>query len=61
MEYIPKEIKEIIENKSTISNIYGMQAYDSIMYGYICYIFNNFMFDNKSLVDFNDFKKKMIM
>ena len=36
VEHIPKEIKKIIGNKNVITNIYRMQAYDSIMCGYFC-------------------------
>ena len=30
-EHIPKEIKEFVKNKNTTTNIFRMQAYDSIM------------------------------
>ena len=36
VEHIPKEIRRFIGNKSIITNIYRMQAYDSIMHGYFC-------------------------
>ena len=36
VEQIPKEIKKFIGNKNIITNIYRIQAYDSIMYGYFC-------------------------
>ena len=32
---IPKEIKKLIGNKNIIRNIYRIQAYDSIMCGYL--------------------------
>ena len=50
-------------NKKIITNIYRIQAYDSIMCGYFCVGFINFMFDGNSLTDYtnlfsrNDFKK----
>ena len=50
-------------NKKIIINIYRIQAYDSIMCGYFCVGFINFMFDGNSLTDYtnlfsrNDFKK----
>ena len=46
-----------------ITNIYRIQAYDSIMCGYFCIRFFNFMFNDKSLTDYtnlfspNDLKK----
>ena len=33
VEHIPKEIKEFIENKNIITNIYRIQAYHLIMFG----------------------------
>ena len=43
VEHIPKEIKKFIGNKNIITNIYGIQAYDSIMCGYFCIGFIDFM------------------
>ena len=36
VEHIPKEIKTFISNKNIKTNIFRIQAYDSIMYGYFC-------------------------
>ena len=36
VEHIPEEIKKFIGNKNIITNIYRIQAYDSIMYVYSC-------------------------
>ena len=64
VEHIPKEIMKFIARKKIITNIYRIQAYDSIMCGYFCIGFINFMFDGKSLTDYtnlfspNDFNKK---
>ena len=49
-EDIPKEIKKIIGNKNIITNIYRIQAYDSIMCGYFCIEFVDFMLKDKSLL-----------
>ena len=63
VEYIPKEINKFIGNKNIKSNIFRMQAYDSIMCGYFCIEFINDMLKGKTLLDFtnlfspNDFKK----
>ena len=63
IEHIPKEIKKFINNRSTIANIFRIQAYNSIMCGYFCIEFIDFMFNGNSLTDFtnifppNDFKK----
>ena len=63
VEHIPKEIKEIIGNKSITANIFRIQAYDSTMCGYVCIRFINFIFKGKSLTGYtnifspNNFKK----
>ena len=55
---------KFIARKKIIANIYRIQAYDSIMCGYFCIGFINFMFNGKSLKDYtnlfspNDSKKK---
>ena len=36
VKYIPKEIRKIIGNKIITTNVYGTQAYDSIMCEYLC-------------------------
>ena len=48
-EDIPKEIKKIIGNKNIITNIYRIQAYDSIMCGYFCVGFIDFMLKGKQI------------
>ena len=64
VEHIPNY--EIMGNKKIITNIYRIQAYDSIMRGYFCIGFINFMFNGNSLTDYtslfspNDLKKTMI-
>ena len=65
VEHIPKEIIKFIgNNKKIVTNIYRIQAYDSIMCRYFCIGFINFMFDGNSLTDYtnlfspNDLKKK---
>ena len=66
VEYIPKEFKTFIGNKSIKTNIFRTQAYDSVMYGYFCIGFINFVLAGKALTDFtnlfspNNFKKMMI-
>ena len=55
VEHIPKEImKFIVSRKKIITNIYRIQAYDSIMCGYFCIGFINFMFNGKSLTDYTN-------
>ena len=55
VEHIPKEIKTFISRPSSIkTNILRIQAYDSIMCGYFCIGFINFMLAGKTLSDFTD-------
>ena len=63
VEHILKEIKAFIDNKHIKTNIFRMQAYDSIMCGYFCIGFIDFMLAGKKLTDYtnlfspHDFKK----
>ena len=62
IEHIPKEINKFIRNDIK-SNIFRLQAYDSIMCGYYCIEFINYMLKGKTLLDYtnlfspNGFKK----
>ena len=64
-EYIPKEIKKFINNKNIITNIFRIQAFDSVTCGYFCIGFINDMFMGKSLTDYtnlfspNNFKRNV--
>ena len=63
VENIPKEIKKFIGNKNVVTNIYRIQEYDSIMCGYFCIGFIDFMLKGKSLLEYtnlfspSDYKK----
>ena len=64
VEHIPKEIKASIDcSLSIITNIFRVQAYDSIMCGYFCIGFIDFILAGKTLTEFtnifspNNFKK----
>ena len=67
VEYIPKEIKKFINNKNITTNIFRIQAYDSIMCRYFCIGFIDFMLAGKKLTDYtnlfspHDLKKKNII
>ena len=64
VEHIPKEIIKFIgndqsssakaRNKNIAINIYRIQAYNSIMCGYFCIGFINFMFNGNSLTDYTN-------
>ena len=63
VEHIPKEIKAFMNNKNIKTNIFRIQAYDLIMYGYCCIGFIDFVLAGKTLTEFtnlfspNDLKK----
>ena len=63
IEHIPKEFNKFIGNKEIKANIIIIQAYDSIMCGYFCIEFINYILKGKTLLDYtnlfspNDLKK----
>ena len=63
VEHVPKEIKEFVGNKSIKANIFRVQANDSVICGYFCIGFIDFMLAGKKLIDYtslfspHDFKK----
>ena len=63
VEHIPKEIRKFIRNKNIITNIYRTQAHYSVMCGYFCTGFIDFMLKDKSLLEHtnlfstNDYEK----
>ena len=52
VEHIPQEIKKFIGNKNIKANIYRVQANDSVMCGYFCIGFIDFMLAGKTLTDY---------
>ena len=52
VEYIPEEIKEFIGNKNIKANIFWIRGNNSVMYGYFCIGFIEFMLADKKLTDF---------
>ena len=59
VEHIPKEIRTFINNKNIKTNIFRIQAYDSIMCGYFCIAFIDFLLAGKTLTGFrNLFSRK---
>ena len=64
VQHIPKEIKAFVDRSLSITtNIFRMQAYDSVMYGYSCIGFIDLVLKGKTLTEFknlfspNNFKK----
>ena len=54
VEYVPKEIKKIMGQKNTKTNIFRIQAYNSIMCGYFCIKFIDFVLSRKNLIDYTN-------
>ena len=54
VEHVPEEIKEFVGNKNIIANIFRVQANDSVMCGYSCIEFIDFMLAGKKLTDFTN-------
>ena len=54
VEHIPKEIKTSINNKNIKTNIFRIQAYDSVMCGSFCIGFIDFMFKGKILIEYTN-------
>ena len=52
VEHVPEEIKELVENKNVKYNIFRVQAKDSVMCGYFCIGFIDFMLAGKKLTDY---------
>ena len=48
VEHISKEIKKTTNNKNIITDIFRIQAYDSVMCRYFCIGLIDFMFKNYS-------------
>ena len=63
VEHNSKEIRTFISNKNIKTNIFRIQAYDSIVCGYFCIGFIGFMLAGKTLTEYanlfspNSFKK----
>ena len=55
VEHILKEIKEFIARSLSIAtNIFRVQVYDSVMRGYFCIGFIDFMLKGKTLTEFTN-------
>ena len=52
VEHVPEEIKEFIGNKNIKANIFRIQANNSVMCGYFCIVFIDFMLAGEKLTDY---------
>ena len=57
VENISKEIKKFIGTRNIITNIYRTQAYDSLMCGYFCIGFIDFMLNYTDSFSPNEYEK----
>ena len=51
---MPNDIIKFIGKKNITANIYRVQAYDSIMCGYFCIVFIDFMLKRNSLLEYTN-------
>ena len=61
IEHVLEEIKEFIGNKNIKANIFRVQANDSVMCGYFCIGFIDFMLAGKKLTDYTNLFFLMIL
>ena len=67
VEHVPEEIKEFVGNKNIKANIFRVQANDSVMCGYFCIGFIDFMLAGKKWTDYTslfshyDFEKNDVI
>ena len=54
VEHIPIEIKPFINNKNITTNIFRIQAYDSIMCGHFLIGFIDFILAGKTLTEYTN-------
>ena len=62
VEHIPNKIKAFIDcSLSITTNVFRIQAYDSIMCGYFCIGFIDFMLATKTLTEFTNLFHKITL
>ena len=54
VEHIPEEIETFINNKNIKTNIFRIQANDSVLCGYFCIGFIDFIFKGKTLTEYTN-------
>ena len=52
VEHIRKEIKIFVDKSIVVTNIFRIEKYDTVMCGYICIGFIDFMHKDKTFTDF---------
>ena len=54
VEHIPKDVEILMDKSIALTYIFRIQAYDSVMCGYFCIGFIDFMLKGKTLTDFTN-------
>ena len=54
VKHVPREVKKFSKSENVIANVNRTQAYDSIMCGYFCIKFIDFMLKGKVLLDYTN-------
>ena len=54
VEHIPDEIKNFIVNKNITTTLFRVEGYNSIMCGYFCIGFIDFMLKGKCLLEYTN-------
>ena len=54
VKHILKEIKAFINNKNIKTNIFTIQAHDSVMCGYFCIGFIDFLFKGRTFTQYTN-------
>ena len=52
VEHLPQEVGHFLREKETEANVFRVQPAKSVLCGYYCRKFLDYMFDRKSLVDY---------
>ena len=55
LEHIPKEIKKFIGNRNIETNNFRVEAFNSVLVGFFCIAFTDFMLKDKSLFEYINF------
>ena len=50
VEHIPKETKIFFDRSIVVANIFRIEAYDSVMCGYFCVVFIDFLIKGKIIL-----------
>ena len=61
VKHIPKEIKIFIDKSIVVTNLFRIQSFDSVICGYFCIGFINFMLASKTLIYFLIFFHQIIL